>query len=351
MTEQKFVQFPRILIVAYLLMGIGAMLQIAGGHWDVTWHALQKPETFFTPPHSVVYLGVLLTLSMGILGVVLRARRRHDVAYVKFLQYALIGSGIQLFSGWFDLWWHSNFGFDGLLSPPHLILVIGMVINSLAAVGGLLRITGSAKITPLLQTASMISMTALWMSSIGMVMLFTLPFSEGETFDFNPDPFIGAATATVAMPLIGAMIIIFSHKTLPVRFPVTSITALYIFVNGMTTIVAHYGIAPAMPYYVFMILPAVAIDFLLRSSIAERVKCAVAGMAFAPFFYLLYFPLVPHAFREALEIPVSIQVTTINLFLATYETVMLSTVAPAILAGLLGSIFALKIAHKVKPRS
>jgi hypothetical protein len=223
-----------------------------------------------------------------------------------------------------------------------------MVLNALAGVTGLERITKSVRITRLLRTSSIISLAALWMSSIGMVMLFTLPFSKGEYFNFNPEPFVGAATAVVAMPLIGSMMTILSHKILPIKFPITVLTAVYVFVNGMAAIVAHYGIAPAMPYYILVILPAIGVDFVLRSKLAERIKTAIAGMIFAPFFYILYFPLVPHAFREALSIPVDVQVTTINLFLATYQTVMISAVIPAIFLGFLGSIFAREIAQKME---
>jgi hypothetical protein len=348
LTEQKSLQFPRLLALAYLLVAVGALLQIGSGHWDVTWHALEEPETFFTPPHSLVYLGVLLTLSMGILGIVLRLKHKYEKRYIRFLQYALIGSALQLFSGGFDLWWHTNFGFDGLLSPPHLVLVTGMVLNSLSGAAGLARITKMVRITPLLRIASIISFAALWMSSIGIIMLFTLPFSEGEHFDFNPDPLFGAAIATVAMPLISSIMIILSYRFLPVRFPVTVLTALYVFVNGMASVVAHYGIAPAMPYYVFVILAGVAADFVLRTKIGERLKTAVAGMLFAPFFYMLYFPLVPHAFREVMGIPVEVQITTINLFLATYQPVLAYTFVPAILLGLLGTILAQRISFKLQ---
>jgi len=347
LTEQKFVQFPKILTIVYLLAAIGPMLQISGGHWDVTWHALNRPETFFTPPHSVVYLGVLLSIAMGALGAILRIKHKHKIEYVRFFHYALIGSGLQLFAGGFDLWWHNNFGFDGLLSPPHLILVIGMVINSFAPFAGLVKIARIVNLTSALKVASIISLGALWMSSIGMVMMFTLPFSRGQYFDFNPDPLIGAAAATIAMPLLGSLMIIIAHRTLSIKFPVTTLTSLYIFVNGMTTVIAHYGIAPAMPYYILTIIPAIVVDLALRSKLANKIKTSLAGMIFAPFFYMLYFPLVPHAFRGALGIPVEMQVTTINLFLATYQTVFIFTIVPAVVMGLLGSIMARIIIDKV----
>jgi len=333
--------------LAYLLVGIGALLQIGGGHWDVTWHALEEPETFFTPPHSVIYTGILLSLSMGILAAVLRIRHKFETMFIKFLHYALIGSLLQVFSGWFDMWWHSNFGFDGLLSPPHAVLVSGMILNALAGTAGLAKINSIAKPTLAMKAASVISFTALWMSSVGMVMLFTLPFSQGEYFDFNPDPLFAAVLASIALPIIGPLMIILGSRTIPIAYPATTLTALYMTVNGIATIVAHYAIAPALPYYMLNILLAIAVDFVLKRKLSDKVKAALTGAIIGPFFYTLYFPLVTHAFRESLGIPVEVFVTTISLFQSTYQIVMGLTFMPAMLLGFIGSLIAYAIAQKL----
>lgn len=346
MTEQRL-QLPRTLTISYLLVGLGALLQIGGGHWDVTWHALEKPETFFTPPHSVVYAGVILSLSMGILGVILRVRHKFEARLVKFLQYAVIGSSLQLFSGGFDSWWHSNFGFDGLLSPPHALLVSGMILNALAGVVGLAKINPVTKPTLPLKSASVISFTALWMSSVGMVMLFTLPFSEGQHYDFNLDPMFAAMLATITLPIIGPLIIMLGARTLPIAYPATTLMALYMAINATTTIVAHPGIAPALPYYLINILLAFALDYILKRKLADSVKALITGAIIGPFFYTLYFPLVTHAFRESIGIPVEVFITSISLFQSTYQTVMTSTFIPAILLGFLGGIIALAMARKI----
>ena len=351
MTEQKSVKLPSILTLAYLLVGIGALLQIGGGYWDVTWHALQKPETFLTPPHTIVYTGVLLSLSMGILSVAFRIRHKFETRFVKFLHYALAGSLLQVFSGEFDLWWHSNFGFDGLLSPPHAVLVTGMILNALAGTAGLAKINGIAKPTLSMKTASVISFTALWMSSIGMVMLFTLPFSKGQYFDFNPDPTSSAVLASIALPLIGPLMITLGSRTIPIAYPATTLTASYMAVNGIATIVAHYAIAPALPYYLLNILPAIAMDFVLKRNLADKVKAAVIGAIIGPFFYTLYFPLVTHAFRESQGFPVEHFVTTISLFQSTYQNVMALTFVPAIFFGFVGSLIAYAIAQKFLERN
>jgi len=351
LTEQKSVKLPNILTLAYLLAGIGALLQIGGGHWDVTWHALEEPETFFTPPHSIIYTGMLLSLSMGILALAFRVRHKFETRFVKFLHYALIGSSLQVFSGGFDLWWHSNFGFDGLLSPPHAVLVTGMILNALAGTAGLAKINSIARPTLAMKAASVISFTALWMSSVGMIMLFTLPFSEGEYFDFNPDPTFAAILASIALPIIGPLMIMLGSRTIPIAYPATALTASYMAVNGITTIAAHYAIAPALPYYLLNILLAIAVDFVLKRKLSDKIKALVTGAIIGPFFYTLYFPLVTHAFRESLGIPVEVFVTTISLFQSTYQTVMASTFAPAIFLGFIGSLIAYAIAQKLMERN
>ena len=346
MTELKSIRLPNILTIGYLLAGIGALLQIGSGQWDVTWHSLDQPETFFTPPHTILYAGVVLSLSTGILSIILRVRHKVETRFVKFLHYALIGSLLQVFSGGFDSWWHSNFGFDGLLSPPHAILVSGMIINAFAGAVGLAKISGVVKPTIAMKTASVISFTALWMSSVGMVMLFTLPFSDGDYFDFNPDPTFAVVIASIALPVIGPLMITLFSRTIQIPYPATVLTASYIAVNGITTIAAHYAIAPALPYYVMNVLIAVALDFVLKRELSYKVKAALTGAIIGPFFYTLYFPLVTHAFRESLGFPVDKFITTISLFEVTYPQVMLSTFIPAMILGFIGSLIAYNVMRK-----
>ena len=52
------------------------------------------------------------------------------------LKLIILGCLVEVFSGQFDNWWHSNFGFDGLLSPPHLMLISGMLLSIIGALIG-----------------------------------------------------------------------------------------------------------------------------------------------------------------------------------------------------------------------
>src|SRR5215216_7129515 len=45
-----------------ILVSAGILLAESGGSWDITNHLLNKPETFFSPPHVILYSGIALSL-------------------------------------------------------------------------------------------------------------------------------------------------------------------------------------------------------------------------------------------------------------------------------------------------
>src|SRR5437870_6111178 len=46
------------LFVGYTLVSAGIFVSASGGSWDITNHLLNKPETFFSAPHALLYSGV-----------------------------------------------------------------------------------------------------------------------------------------------------------------------------------------------------------------------------------------------------------------------------------------------------
>jgi hypothetical protein len=131
------------LLTALLVATAGGILQIGGASWDVTSHILRQPETFFTPSHTVLYTGAGLTTIAAIIGVFISLKNNEEIRSRSFytaFKLLIIGAAIQLISGPGDFVWHSVFGVDGLMSPPHLALATGILINAIAAVVGLARI-------------------------------------------------------------------------------------------------------------------------------------------------------------------------------------------------------------------
>ena len=143
------------------MISIGVYLQISGSNWDIVWHGVGNAETFFTPPHSVIYSGVALAIGSVIGGIIqaaftIRQQKKDVTWFVLFpsslplsLKLAAIGCILQLSAGPFDFLWHTQFGFDGLLSPPHSVLAVGMLTTALGALIGIYShvvITTAAKL-------------------------------------------------------------------------------------------------------------------------------------------------------------------------------------------------------------
>ena len=128
-----------IFLFGSILTSLGILLVTVGGSWDITNHLLSKPETFFSPPHALMYAGVAISL----IGVVLtfvgwKNLQQFRDSYFLSLKIKLIGIGLLTGAGPLDFVWHSYFGLDGLLSPPHFTLIVGMFLCS---VGGLIGIS------------------------------------------------------------------------------------------------------------------------------------------------------------------------------------------------------------------
>jgi len=112
---------------------------MVGTHWDISWHRSIGRDTFWTPAHIAIYMcGVLAGISCGylILSTTLRAAAPLRESSVKIWGfYGPLGAFIAAWGGVamitsapFDDWWHNAYGLDvKILSPPHVLLIAGMV--------------------------------------------------------------------------------------------------------------------------------------------------------------------------------------------------------------------------------
>src|ERR671933_1548987 len=110
------------LLIALLIATTGGILQIGGASWDITSHILRRPETFFTPSHTLLYTGAGLTTIAATIGLFVFLKNSEEIRSRPFytaFKLLIIGAIIQLISGPSDFMWHSAFDVDGLMSPPH----------------------------------------------------------------------------------------------------------------------------------------------------------------------------------------------------------------------------------------
>jgi ascorbate-specific PTS system EIIC-type component UlaA len=87
-------------------------------------HLLGRPETFFTPPHTMLYTGVALLIIFATIGAYLLRKNNKEIRTESFstaLGLLIIGSAVSLVAGPSDYLWHQKFGVDGL--PKYSMLL------------------------------------------------------------------------------------------------------------------------------------------------------------------------------------------------------------------------------------
>jgi len=333
-------------LTGYVLVSFGVLLAAGGGSWDINNHLLNKPETFFAPPHAVLYSGA----GAAVVGaVILFLTSRRAGMNIKPIKLIVAGVIILVVAGPVDFAWHSAFGLDGLLSPPHFVLVSGMVASSIGALAGMVYHGSMAFKEPRLQPLLIIiGVLPVWLAVSGLVDMFSLPFSETDYFNFNPHPALGVTVATLGFPAVMSVLACSSAALAGRRFGVvTTVGAAFIMTGMLTSIVPNDALVQTLPFYAANVIPFVAADAMLsfsRSKISLYAAGAIVGLAF----FTLYYPLITYTYGEALGR------TTIwpSLIAITYfeimRTVMPLVVAPAAAMGILGAAASAKLVSKNK---
>lgn len=321
------------LLVGYVLVSLGVLLAAAGGSWDITNHLLNKPETFFAPPHAVLYSGA----ASAVVGAVLLFSASKSTATNKktVWQVKLAIAGVVMLIGAApaDFAWHSAFGLDGLLSPPHFVLVSGMIVSSVGALAGLAQ---STKRLP--SVIIVIAILPIWLAASGMIDMFSLPFSETTYFNFNPHPTLGVAVATLAFPFLISACMICSSALAHKRFGVLSMTgASFILIGVLTSIIPNNALIPTIPFYISGIIPIVAADALLAFS-RSRLSLYAAGIIIGLVFFMLYYPLITYTYNEVFERKAVWPSLIVTTYFEMIQYVFLFGALPAAAMGVIGAL-------------
>ena len=132
---------PRWAIFGFALIGL--VLQAFGLYWDIWRHVVVGRESFFTPPHLVLYAGFAYVALAGIVGSVSGAiaprwagPRVRIVGLWLPVEFLLIGTGalFQAVAFPWDEAWHRLVA-EGLVSetfwsPPHVMAIAGGIVST-----------------------------------------------------------------------------------------------------------------------------------------------------------------------------------------------------------------------------
>jgi multisubunit Na+/H+ antiporter MnhG subunit len=378
--------------IPLLIISLGILLTASSGSWDITNHLLNRPETFFSPPHAGLYSGVVLVL-FGSLMTYRYHRHSGKISDSKtkkslptYLRLVIVGIVMLISAGPLDFAWHTAFGLDGLLSPPHAVLTMGLVLCSIGAFLGLIRknnyygrmrtktnimtnddnysIVGLKNISRNDTTTRtkrsllyiIIAITAIWITVSGIIHMVSLPFSDTDYFKFNPNPLLAGLIATLCFPFLVSFML-FTSWEITKKFGMLSASGMvFIFINLVTTILPNENLVPMIPFYLLNVIPIILIDVLLSlpalgisspillSQTRKKIVKMLAGIVLGLTFFMLYFPLITHTYNEVSINPQPVWPSvTASIYFEMIDEMFPLLVVSSMAAGILGVIVSSKL--------
>ena len=371
-------------LVGCILVSAGILLAESAGSWDITNHLLNKPETFFSPPHVILYSGIALSLvGASIMFLYWRSYSNYTYAIKEQkkltmnLSIKLVISGVSMLilAGPLDFFWHSAFGLDGLLSPPHLTLTIGMLAGSIGALIGITSYivmnnsiiqekrqnnTNSGTFeknekTPIsiYSTLTIIGILPIWMSSSGLIYMFSLPFSDTEYYNFNLEPTIAATIATVSFPFLISFILVSLFKIVEKmnnkkrKFGAISVTgSMFIIITIVTMMIPNKSLISTIPFYALNIIPILIADVFLSKLPLKRMFIYISGGILGSSFFMLYYPMITHIYNEVLSNQPVWPSLTAPIYFDMISQIYPLLVVPAVGVGILGTIVSSRLINR-----
>jgi hypothetical protein len=340
-------------ITLFLIALIGAALSMWGASWDITSHLLRTPETFFTPSHALLYLGVGISLISAILNLALLLikKQARNTPFVFGSKLIIIGAVLQIIAGPGDFYWHELFGIDGLLSPTHITLALGIMIVSLGAVIGFGRIHSHlTEKNNFLKLLLLTSFGIFWFSVMWFVFFFVLPISEGDTHNFNPDPYVAIVLSFVALPFAFSIVFWFISKTFN-SFGVASISTLvFIGMNITSNIITSEKLLMYLPWFAAPLISAIVADYILnnkiKSKLAQKHSDKISGLVLGSMFFIFCFPMLAMTFLEPYLFNDVFSYDVLHTSSDTISQIWLMSIIPGAISGMFGMMFASRYLNK-----
>ena len=337
-----------IFLIGSILTSFGILLVTVGGSWDITNHLLSKPETFFSTPHALMYSGVAVSLSGVVLSFIgWKNLQKFRDSYFLSLKIKLIGIGLLTGAGPFDFIWHSYFGLDGLLSPPHFTLITGMFLCSVGGMIGISRYLKFNNCHSIAKYLLILAVIPVWLSASGIISSLSLPFSSTDFFEFNPEPTFAFIIASLAYPFLISFSLFLIFRLSNYQFGIMSILGgLFLLIYSTTAIIPNFAMFDTVQFYSLNLIPFVIADVFLKLNRSKLSLFFVGGLV-GSVFYMVYYPYVMYTYNEILLGKLVSPSLIYFVYFELIQTVLIYTLIPAIIMGIFGVVFSTKLAKKI----
>ncbi len=257
--------------------------------WDISWHMSIGRDGLFSAPHLAIYFGgVLAGIFSGVrvLKITFAGTEQQKNESIKFwgvfrgslgALFCIWGAFAMLTSAPFDDWWHNTYGLDvTILSPPHTVLLLGMLTIQFGAMITVLSVKNRMKLANQVNPRTENLLKWFFALSAGFVlcMLFTISSEFLGRHDMHSASFYQVSSIVFPLLLIAVSI------AAPGKWGATMAAGVYtVFMAAMVWILPLFPAEPllgpvinpitnfqAFQFPLLLIFPAIAIDMITQRS-------------------------------------------------------------------------------------
>ncbi|QCK15414.1 hypothetical protein [Mangrovivirga cuniculi] len=281
--------------------------------WDISWHTSIGRDGLLSPPHLAIYFGGILAgvfSGIRILKVSFWGNEPDKSKSLKFwgifygslgALFCIWGAFAMLTSAPFDDWWHNTYGLDvTILSPPHTVLLLGMVTIQFGAMVSVLAVNNRARQREDYSQKKTANVLFAISSGFLICMIFTILSEFFGRHDMHKASFY--QVASIAFPLL---LVAFSRSA-PSKWGATQAAFVYtLFMAVMVWILPLFPAEPllgpvlnpithyqAFAFPLLLIFPAIAIDLINQRTHGKNnwIKSLFFSFAFILVFFVVQYP-------------------------------------------------------------
>lgn len=260
---------------------------LAALSWDGWWHVSVGRDSFWIPPHVMLYAAVAVVIAAAIVGM----RVVKDALWKQLLCML----SLLVLAAPFDEVWHRIFGKESInsiaiiWSPPHLLL-IGSLMASMLLLMPLIQKDRNAQ-------ARYFLTSMLWGAVLYLGIVLTVPFMPRAPYEILG--FWGAGI--IALVLASALLLIQRSQPLFASATLSIVFFLLLYAIGTETAsppdinVIPHAHAPSWLFIASFLVPAVIVD--LTSRFRSWFQGGLVGVMWAGIFYTFAACFFPPEFR------------------------------------------------------
>ncbi|MGK7394607.1 MAG: hypothetical protein ACNS62_08535 [Candidatus Cyclobacteriaceae bacterium M3_2C_046] len=263
---------------------------IIGLIWDISWHTSIGRDGLLSPPHLAIYLGAVISgffSGYQVLKTSFWGSPLEKQGAVKFwgifygslgALFCIWGCFAMLTSAPFDDWWHNTYGLDvTILSPPHSVLALGMIMVQFGAMVSVLVKQNQAipaGLSPKQERIRNKLLNSIYIMTAGffLVMLYTISSEYQDRHDMHQNSFyivgsliyplyLSAVASSTKMKWAASLTAAFYMLVLILMVWILPLFPAEPLLGPILNDITHYQ---AFKFPLLLVVPAFIIDLILQ---------------------------------------------------------------------------------------